>query len=56
MTYISFAKLGGKVERTYQLNTGSNIDFLTMLNCNRLASKEESKTEAVQAVAPPYGR
>ena len=46
-----FAKRGVKVERTYQLNTGGNTDFLNMLNRDRLASKKESKTEAVQSVA-----
>jgi len=46
-----FAKRGVKLERTYQLNTGGNTDFLNMLNRTRLASKKESKTEAVQAVA-----
>ena len=40
-----------KLERTYQLNTGGNTDFLNMLNRNRLKSKKESKTEAVQSVA-----
>jgi len=46
-----FAKRGVKLERTYQLNTGGNTDFLNMLNRSRLASKKESKTTAVQAVA-----
>ncbi len=46
-----FAKRGVKLERTYQLNTGGNTDFLNMLNHARLASKKESKTEAVQSVA-----
>jgi len=46
-----FNKRGVKLERTYQLNTGGNTDFLNMLNRARLASKKESKTEAVQAVA-----
>ena len=46
-----FAKRGVKLERTYQLNTGGNTDFLNMLNRDRLASKKESKTEAVQSVA-----
>ncbi len=46
-----FNKRGVKLERTYQLNTGGNTDFLNMLNRNRLASKKVSKTEAVQAVA-----
>jgi myo-inositol-1-phosphate synthase len=38
------------LERTYQLNTGGNTDFLNMLNRDRLASKRRSKTEAVQSV------
>jgi myo-inositol-1-phosphate synthase len=46
-----FHKRGVKLERTYQLNTGGNTDFLNMLRRSRLASKKESKTEAVQAVA-----
>ena len=46
-----FAKRGVILERTYQLNTGGNTDFLNMKNQSRLASKKESKTEAVQAVA-----
>ncbi|HID71838.1 MAG TPA: inositol-3-phosphate synthase [Thermoplasmata archaeon] len=41
---------GVKLDRTYQLNTGGNTDFLNMLNRSRLASKKESKTEAVQSV------
>ena len=45
-----FKKRGVKLERTYQLNTGGNTDFLNMLNRKRLASKKMSKTEAVQAV------
>lgn len=45
-----FVKRGVKLERTYQLNTGGNTDFLNMLNQSRLASKKESKTEAVQSV------
>ena len=45
-----FKKRGVKLERTYQLNTGGNTDFLNMLNQSRLASKKESKTEAVQSV------
>ncbi len=46
-----FNKRGVKLERTYQLNTGGNTDFLNMLNYSRLLSKKESKTEAVQSVA-----
>jgi myo-inositol-1-phosphate synthase len=45
-----FNKRGVKLERTYQLNTGGNTDFLNMLNRSRLASKKTSKTEAVQSV------
>lgn len=40
---------GCKIERTYQLNTGGNTDFLNMLERNRLALKKISKTEAVQS-------
>jgi len=43
---------GGAVDRTYQLNTGGNTDFLNMLNRDRLASKKISKTEAVQSQLP----
>ncbi|MDX3911095.1 MAG: inositol-3-phosphate synthase [Sphingobium sp.] len=46
-----FAKRGVKLDRTYQLNTGGNTDFLNMTNRKRLASKKISKTEAVQSVA-----
>ena len=46
-----FKKRGVKLERTYQLNTGGNTDFLNMLDRARLASKKASITEAVQAVA-----
>jgi len=46
-----FRKRGVKLERTYQLNTGGNTDFLNMLNQSRLVSKRTSKTEAVQSVA-----
>lgn len=44
-----FKNRGVKLERTYQLNTGGNTDFLNMLDRNRLVSKRESKTEAVQS-------
>ncbi|MCI0734239.1 MAG: inositol-3-phosphate synthase, partial [Methylococcaceae bacterium] len=46
-----FKKRGVTLERTYQLNTGGNTDFLNMLNRHRLAAKKTSKTEAVQSVA-----
>jgi len=45
-----FRKRGVKIDRTYQLNTGGNTDFLNMLNRNRLISKKRSKTEAVQSI------
>ena len=44
-----FKKRGVKLERTYQLNTGGNTDFLNMLSRSRLVSKKESKTESVQS-------
>lgn len=45
-----FKKRGVRLERTYQLNTGGNTDFLNMLDGKRLASKKRSKTEAVQSI------
>lgn len=44
-----FSSRGVTVQRTYQLNTGGNTDFMNMLDRNRLTSKKHSKTEAVQA-------
>jgi myo-inositol-1-phosphate synthase len=44
-----FKKRGVKLERTYQLNTGGNTDFLNMLDRRRLKSKKTSKTESVQS-------
>jgi myo-inositol-1-phosphate synthase len=44
-----FADRGVRIDRTYQLNTGGNTDFLNMLNRDRLSSKKASKTEAVQS-------
>jgi myo-inositol-1-phosphate synthase len=44
-----FNDRGVTIDRTYQLNTGGNTDFLNMLNRERLASKKISKTEAVQS-------
>ncbi len=46
-----FKNRGVQLDRTYQLNTGGNTDFLNMLDHKRLASKKISKTEAVQSVA-----
>ncbi len=54
ITHRALAKLftdrGVKLDRTYQLNTGGNTDFLNMLARERLKSKKTSKTEAVQSV------
>lgn len=44
-----FQHRGVKLDRTYQLNTGGNTDFLNMLDRGRLASKKISKTESVQS-------
>lgn len=41
---------GVRMDRTYQLNTGGNTDFLNMMDRGRLLSKKISKTEAVQSV------
>ena len=40
---------GVKLDRTYQLNTGGNTDFLNMLEQGRLKFKRISKTESVQS-------
>ena len=51
ITHRVLAKLfedrGVKVERTYQLNFGGNMDFMNMLERKRLESKKISKTQAV---------
>ncbi|MBD3214476.1 MAG: inositol-3-phosphate synthase [Candidatus Lokiarchaeota archaeon] len=44
-----FKNRGVQLDRTYQLNTGGNTDFLNMLDRNRLTSKKASKTESVQS-------
>ena len=44
-----FGDRGVSVDRTYQLNTGGNTDFLNMKALNRLQSKKISKTESVQS-------
>lgn len=43
------ADRGATLDRTYQLNTGGNTDFLNMMERSRLQSKKVSKTEAVQS-------
>jgi len=47
-----FSDRGVKIDRTYQLNTGGNTDFLNMLERSRLKSKKISKTESVQSQLP----
>ena len=42
-----FRDRGVKLERTYQLNFGGNMDFYNMLERSRLESKKVSKTNAV---------
>jgi myo-inositol-1-phosphate synthase len=44
-----FEERGVQIQRTYQLNTGGNTDFLNMLERSRLKNKKISKTEAVQS-------
>lgn len=46
-----FDERGVKLDRTMQLNVGGNSDFLNMLERDRLASKKESKTNAVTSIA-----
>ena len=40
---------GVKIDRTYQLNYGGNMDFYNMLDRDRLESKKISKTQAVSS-------
>ena len=47
-----FVDRGVRLDRTYQLNTGGNTDFLNMLQRARLVSKKISKTDAVQSQLP----
>jgi myo-inositol-1-phosphate synthase len=44
-----FGDRGMNLDRTYQLNTGGNTDFLNMLERSRLSSKKTSKTQSVQS-------
>jgi myo-inositol-1-phosphate synthase len=44
-----FVDRGAELDRTYQLNTGGNTDFLNMLARERLTSKRFSKTQSVQS-------
>lgn len=43
---------GVRIERTYQLNFGGNMDFYNMLDRGRLESKKISKTRAVTSQLP----
>lgn len=43
---------GVKIERTYQLNVGGNTDFENMQYVERLETKKESKTGAVESLIP----
>jgi len=45
-----FEDRGVRLDRTYQINTGGNTDFLNMLNRTRLRNKRISKTEAIQSL------
>ena len=47
-----FSDRGVKIDRTYQLNTGGNTDFLNMIERSRLKNKKISKTVAVQSQFP----
>lgn len=43
---------GVKIDQTYQLNIGGDMDFYNMLDEDRLKDKRESKESAVRAMAP----
>src|SRR4051794_32671849 len=45
-----FQDRGVKLDRTYQLNVGGNMDFYNMLERTRLESKKISKTNAVTSI------
>ena len=47
-----FNDRGVKLDRTYQLNFGGNMDFYNMLERSRLESKKISKTNAVTSQLP----
>jgi myo-inositol-1-phosphate synthase len=44
-----FEDRGVRLNRTYQLNFGGNMDFMNMLERERLQSKKQSKTQSVQS-------
>ena len=45
-----FEDRGVKIDNTYQLNFGGNMDFMNMLERNRLQSKKISKTQSVTSM------
>lgn len=47
-----FVERGVRLDRTYQLNFGGNMDFYNMLERDRLESKKISKTGAVTSQLP----
>lgn len=47
-----FVDRGVKIEHTYQLNFGGNMDFMNMLERGRLESKKISKTNSVKSQLP----
>jgi myo-inositol-1-phosphate synthase len=47
-----FIDRGVKVDETYQLNIGGDMDFYNMLDDERLEDKRISKTSAVEAMSP----
>lgn len=47
-----FIDRGVKVDSTYQLNIGGDMDFYNMLDAERLEDKRISKTSAVEAMSP----
>ncbi|HEX6075369.1 MAG TPA: inositol-3-phosphate synthase [Micromonosporaceae bacterium] len=47
-----FEERGVEVLRTYQLNFGGNMDFMNMLERERLVSKKISKTQSVTSQIP----
>jgi len=47
-----FRDRGVRLDRTYQLNFGGNMDFYNMLERDRLESKKVSKTNAVTSQLP----
>jgi len=44
-----FEDRGTTIDHTYQLNFGGNMDFMNMLERERLISKKQSKTQSVQS-------